>query len=86
VILVTKKVTYKDTGRAFKTQAYREEIPKDLKEPFLSTSHIKRTPVITNPIPEIHIPKETEKKKNVNILKKSLKIFKKTQKRFGTIK
>ena len=86
VILVTKKITHKDTGRAFKTKIYQEEILKDLKEPFLKTSHVKREPVLINPTPEIHIPKETEKKKNVNIIKKSLKIFKKTQKRFGTVK
>lgn len=70
VILVTKKITHKTTGRAFKTKIYQEEILKDLKEPFLKTSHLKREPVLINPTPEIHrkdIPKKTKKN---NIIKK----------------
>ena len=70
VILVPKRIPYKDTGRSFKTKIYQEEILKDLKEPFSKTSHIKITPVITNPTAEIHIPKETEKNKKNSIIKK----------------
>lgn len=71
VILVTKKITHKDTGRAFKTKIYQEEILKDLKEPFLKTSHVKREPVLINPTPEIHIPTDIPKKTKKNsIIKK----------------
>ena len=77
VILVTKKVTYKDTGRVFKTQIYKEEILKDLKEPFSKASHVKKVPVLVNPTPEIHIPKDIPKKvKKTNIIKKVAKNIK----------
>ena len=69
VILVTKKITHKDTGRAFKTKIYQEEILKDLKEPFLKTSLI-------NPTPEIHtkdIPKKTKKNSIIKKVARNIK-------------
>lgn len=80
VVLVTKKITHKDSGKSYKTQSYREEIPKDINEPFSKSRGVKKTPVLENPTPEPSKQNPILKKvriiKNITGVAKNLKKLK----------